>query len=131
MVFETGSATAVHNTTGVGVGLGSGVSIGLGVGGAQTTTTSISALAEKAAPPALKKTHWLVWSIGVGGPAFAVCASSDFEAAARIVALCAGALCLYLMFLNWKWNKNEYPPLMAQWERSWMCHKCGNIFVQD
>ena len=28
-----------------------------------------------------------------------------------------------------KWNEEEYPRLNAEWENSWICHKCGTAYV--
>jgi hypothetical protein len=27
-----------------------------------------------------------------------------------------------------KWNQDKLPTLVANWERTWFCHKCGSEF---
>ena len=30
---------------------------------------------------------------------------------------------------NRQWNDVEYPPIRAEWERKWLCTRCGEEFV--
>jgi len=126
LVYEQGTQnirTSSH-TTGGGVGFGRG---GLGVGGGSATTTttgrSQSIAAQRAAPPDKKK---------IGIP-------FTIAGAGLAIALIWGAIPIFLIalavggFLFWKfsqYNKNVYPPLYAEWQRSWLCNKCGTIYQQ-
>ena len=121
MIFEGGTSTAVHNT--MGVGATSGGSVGLA--GAQTTTSTITTLAASVAPPA-EKPKLFPTIMAVGGVALV---ASPLDAPLKVI----GALLFVGGFL-WlrsvkRWNKNELPRLLKDWEHSWLCHKCGNRFT--
>ena len=81
-----------------------GGKIGVGVGGSKTRSTNVSALAQRLAPPDKKSVHfaWFIFALPIG---------------------------IWLAIRAGIWNKNEYPKLYAQWEGSWICHKCGNTFA--
>lgn len=109
MAFESGTSSNVSQTSGVGVGM-SGGNVGVGVGGATTHSVSMTAIAQKVAPPQQQKVGCGLWVAGI-------------------------LLLPILPYAIWKamqaskWNKEEYPKLYAKWENSWICHKCGNTFV--
>jgi hypothetical protein len=123
MVFENGTATAVHNSSGVGVGIGSGGSVGLGFGGSRTTSTSISTLAAKVAPPQPRKMG--IFMAGIFLPVLALVTNN---AGVMFVAVLIAAGCFVMGMKMKRWNKTELPKLVAQWERRWLCHRCGNVF---
>jgi hypothetical protein len=31
---------------------------------------------------------------------------------------------------NRRWNRRQWPLLLAEWQRRWICHKCGTVFAQ-
>lgn len=124
MVFQSGTSTAVHDSTGVGFGLGSG-GPAVGFGGARTTSTSISSLAAQVAPPQPRPT-WL-YKIGVILPFPAFTQIEEKPLGAGIIIL-IGVVSFVLLSRTNRWNKKELPKLVAQWERRWLCHKCGTVF---
>lgn len=40
-------------------------------------------------------------------------------------------ICGKITYDRLKFNKEEWPALMNEWENSWMCHKCGSIFQPE
>lgn len=102
---------------------GGGGGSGFGVGGASTTTsgTSQSYLASKAAPPKKKPLALAIGIIVVGFLAFYV----QFLLALLILA--AGGFLAYKAF---RYNKEVYPGLRQEWQRSWHCNKCGTIYIE-
>ncbi len=121
IIYEAGTSTSVHNTSGVGFGAG-----GLGVGGATTTGASITTLAAKVAPPAkptLGCFPLITAPICIGLGAFTM---GD----------AGGGLGLLIWFgiLFWsiarvaKQSNRVWKPQYAKWEKQWLCHRCGNSF---
>lgn len=125
MVYQAGTSvintTTRGSTTGVGVGRG-----GLGFGSAstrQTTTgTQRTQLAERAAPPARRPAVLLVVLgivlslIGgaIGGPLLGLPVLAGFG---------------FFAWQGFVHNSSAYPALRERWERSWLCHRCGDIFT--
>ena len=130
MAFEGGTSTGVSHTTGVGVGVGSGGGLGLGIGGAKTTSTNMSLTAQKVAPPEKMSLKWML-GIAIFG-FLAIYSSSDVRGSNKFVMILFGLGALgfgsYKAYQIFQWNRQKHPELMAQWERSWLCHKCGNTF---
>ena len=129
MAFESGTSTSETKTTGLGVGMAGG-NLGLGVGGGTTRMTSMSILAQKVSPPQLQK---LTWANGLTVVGLLVIANGITSMAlgvilAGIVIFSPGA---YMIYSKRKWNREDYPRLLAQWEKSWLCHKCGHVFTLE
>lgn len=38
-------------------------------------------------------------------------------------------LCLLWAYNNYEWNKNTYPYILEEWNRKFICHQCGDIFL--
>lgn len=123
MVYQAGTSASMHHSVGVGVTSG-GV---LGLGGAQTTSASITTLAARVAPPELKKKSPLQLPIVLGAAVLFVVVDG-FIAKTSGVALFA--LVIVMQVQRFKWNHQTYPKLVEEWERSWVCHTCGNEFLQ-
>jgi len=124
VVYEHGTQNiqTTGRTYGSGVGLGRG---GFGVGlGSSTTSTkgkSQSIAAKNAAPPDKKKIIIPLALMGAGlFTAFAI------HGITGLLLVAVGG------FIFWKfsqYNSNTYPPLMEQWQRSWLCNWCGSMFT--
>lgn len=115
VVYEGGTGTQVSTTSGVGVGVGRG-GIGLGVGGAKTQSTTTSLLAQRVAPPQKKKVPAWIWLVGL-------LLLGYYGVGAILLAV--------LLYRNYRWNKTEWVSLYQQWEKSWLCQKCGHTFAID
>lgn len=125
VVYEQGTQNikTTGRTRGGGVGFGGG-GLGAGLGLARTTTkgTSQSIAAQKAAPPEKKKIAIPIMLI-IGG----LIAMGAIHMIVGLIMLAIGG------FLFWKfsqYNKQNYPPLYSEWQNSWLCNKCGAVFVQ-
>jgi hypothetical protein len=131
MIWESGTATGVHSSTGVGVGLGSGGGLGVGLGGATTQSASMTTLASRVAPPTQRKVGCMVLAMIPFGAALTFGA---FESGGELFFMgLVGAplvvIGITLIVKTLKWNKEEFPKLHADWERQWLCHRCGDIFT--
>lgn len=129
MIFDSGTATAIHNSTGVGVGIGSNGGIGLGVGGGKTTSTSVSTLAAKVAPPRKKKIILLIIAFVILLPNTLGALASTIAGGLFMLLIVAGLG--YLAYTRIRWNKNEYPVLLELWQRKWKCLTCGHEFIPE
>jgi hypothetical protein len=111
-------------TYGSGVGFGRGSLMG-GFGSATTTTTgkSQSIAAKKAAPPAKRP---IILAIGI----LAVGLVALFGFQAVLFGLILLAVGSFLFWKFYQYNKDTFPPLYAAWEKSWLCNKCGAVYVQ-
>jgi hypothetical protein len=126
LVYEQGTQNikTTGRTYGSGVGVGRG-GIGAGFGSARTTTTgkSQSLAAKKAAPPEKKP---IALAIGVIVIGLFIAIAIDAVA----VGLIAVAIGGFLFWTFYRYNKNTFPPLYAEWDKSWLCNKCGAVYVQ-
>lgn len=129
VAYRNGTSDIDTTTNTGGVGFAGGH---LGIGGASghTTGTQMTQLAQEVAPP--KKMGYvapIVIGIVVGFIVAALCdhISTNLE----FVGLIAFAAVVY--FLGYKkaylYNRDTYPQLMAQWNQSWLCMKCGHKFI--
>jgi hypothetical protein len=125
VVYEQGTQNikTKGRTMGSGVGVGRG-GLGAEFGTATTTTTgkSQSIAAQKAAPPEKKKIAIPILLIAGG-----IIIMAAMNVLVGLVALAIGG------FLFWKYfqyNKNTFPPLYDTWQQSWLCNKCGAIYMQ-
>ena len=120
MAFQSGTSTSTSTTTGMGFGSG-----GLGAFGAVSESSNVTLLAQTVAPPAKRATN--LWGIMLILGTMMLAAGLQ-----NIPVLIMGVLLIAVGFHFFrsavKWNKEEYPRLLAQWESSWICHKCGNTF---
>lgn len=129
MAYEQGTSTTTTRGTGTGQSIGSSTQGGFAVAqhNIQTSTTSTTRtpFAERAAPP----NNWiaapLVLLLMLGG--------------IYAILLIPGTLppqnwLLLLMILPAYWlyrliRSPKYREARAQWERTWICAACGNIFL--
>ena len=83
-------------------------------------------LAQAVAPPAQQDTSWLA-GIVVAFIAFVL-----FDDGGIIPGLVLGAIALLLFKSSVdadKYNKEVYPKEYRRWQRSYICHRCGNRFL--
>lgn len=125
MVYESGTSAGVHHT--LGVGLSSGGAIG--IGGAQTASTSMTELAAKVAPPEKIGISIIIWLLLAAVGYYAIAGPANAGAAKLTVGLFIGIPCIRTVFRAVKFNTRDYPALMEQWEKSWLCRRCGNSFT--
>lgn len=123
LVYEQGTQNirTTGRTYGGGGGIGRG-GLGGGFGSATTTTTGKqqTIAAQKAAPPDKKKIILPIIIIAVGIFLF-------FQMFPLGLLVTAGGGFLFWKF--YRYNSDTFPPLYAQWEKSWVCNKCGTVFT--
>lgn len=127
IAYTNGISDVTATTTGVGISSG-GV---LGVGGAKTSGTAQTALSQSVAPPS--KYSYL----------------RELFIAFVVIPIVFGLLNDLLLPFKWKWvfilsfvylyfhtykvafnyNQNIYPKDMEDWNKSWLCMKCGHRFI--
>ncbi|WP_410498126.1 hypothetical protein [Chitinibacter sp. S2-10] len=109
--------TSNIETTTAGAGLGGG---GLAGGAAKTSGTSQSNLAKKYEPPQKQSLFALIVTCTVIG------FIASFFWGPLLYAFVA--LGIYLAYLAYKENKNEFPIKYAKWNASFLCMRCENVF---
>jgi hypothetical protein len=107
---------------------------------ATTHGTQQSALSKKLAPPVkwsyLKVIGWSVLVfLSAGWLVFYVNsvttnAATVSSAPLMIFALISGAVFALLLFLVWKHNHSSYQTQYAQWDKSFICERCGTVSQQ-
>jgi hypothetical protein len=119
------------NSSSIGVGAAGG-HLGVGVGGTVSTGSQQSLLAQELAPPKKK-------AIGFGG-CLGCCLLMFgivcmFAGSGSDVIFVGTALTGIGILFYWKahrlseqFNETEYPKLLAAWERSFLCMRCGHRF---
>jgi hypothetical protein len=122
VVYESGTSNvnSKSNTTGVGIG---GGSIGVGIADTKTKGTVQTMLAKKVAPP-LEKTHgWATFSLLIG---LWLCYCSVYSLASIII-----LPSIYFIYTATMHNQKIFPLLYKEWQESWYCNKCGNIYQES
>ena len=107
---------------------------------ATTHGTQQSALSKKLAPPVkwsyLKVIRWSVLVfLSAGWLVFYVNsvttnATTVSSAPLTLFALISGAVFALLLFLVWKHNHSSYQTQYAQWDKSFICERCGTVSQQ-
>jgi hypothetical protein len=107
---------------------------------ATTHGTQQSALSKKLAPPVkwsyLKVIGWSVLVfLSAGWLVFYVNsvttnATNVSSAPLTLFALISGAVFALLLFLVWKHNHSSYQTQYAQWDKSFICERCGTVSGQ-
>ena len=135
VVYESGISNVHAQSSGVATGHGVRVTATT-----NTTGTVQTSASRRAAPPAKRSIIRLIISIGaifilING-FFAIIISTfwrnSHNFAELVVFIAAAAFCITLG-ARWlkkatHYNKNIYPHLMREWNNSYLCNRCNNIF---
>ena len=126
MIYNEGLSIINTQTVGSGVGVGRG---GMAFGGGSATTTGRqqTALSKQAAPPSKK--HAILWSglaVIMGIWTFTSFFPISFGS---FLLLGLTALAVRFALKAFQFNREEYPGMYARWEQSFMCNRCGEVFV--
>src|SRR5258708_1532890 len=110
------------------------------VGRATTRGTEQSALSKKLTPPVkwsyLKVTGWSVLVFLCAGwlvfyvNTVTTNATSVSSIPLTVFALISGAIFALLLFLVWRHNHSSYHTQYAQWDKSFICGRCGTVSQQ-
>ena len=92
---------------------------------AVTKGNTMTDLARSVAPPTKKEENW--WPTFV----FGALAYIGFENDSTILGLIGGLLAVggfYSIYEIDNYNKNVFPVEYDNWQNSYLCHRCGNVF---
>jgi hypothetical protein len=127
--------------TGLSAALVGGNGPDLVVGRATTQASHQSALSKQVSPPAkwsyLKVVSWSVLAfLCVGWLVFYINtvttnSSTVSSVPLTLFALISAASFALLLFLVWKHNHSAYQKRLAEWDRSFLCQRCGAVSQQD
>lgn len=147
VVYDEGSYTetskSTTNMSGGGVmmaGTAGGVYTSRQAGTTTTTTRGLSELAKKAAPPEKRKPireflGMLAGLVVVSLIATAILATllplPDFMIQLGAIAFFIWAMRRLIASTkrDLEYNRSEFPDRLEQWKNSWLCSKCGEIYV--
>ena len=118
-------------TTGVGIGAGGRVGVGIG----NTVGTQQTALSMMATPPKKKSTTslFIMGTLGIYFGLGLVLLVSGLSKSNWSLLLYIGAyaILIYTIHRRTVWNRTVYPQLRRDWERTYICLRCGNKFRLD
>ena len=130
VIYESGTSDISTTTNHAGIAIGKGFSIMPLFGRSRTSGTQQSQLAQKAAPPArfsLSRTIASTASIVVVGGIVAAIFLGTW--AFWLLALLVCGYTAFAIKQGLTYNKNQWPKAYQDWERRWMCHRCGTCFT--
>ena len=127
LVYESGVSHMHGESSTSGIGLDAG---GLGVGVASSRSTGVqkSALAERHAPPEKKSFNEEAVAVVLLLVIVVVAIASSAWVWA-LVGLGSGVVFVLLIRRDMRFNREEYPLLLEQWRRSFLCFRCGSTFA--
>ena len=140
LAYEEGLFRSEGRTRLRAVAVGSG-GPDLVVGRAATRGTGQSALSKKLTPPVkwsyLKVIGWSVLVFLFAGwlvfyvNTVTTKATTVSSAPLTLFALASGAIFALLLFLVWRHNHATYQARIAEWDRSFICQRCGAVALQQ
>jgi hypothetical protein len=123
MLYKAGTTNSSSVTTATAVSTSDG---GYVQGSASTSTESMTKLAAETAPPPRKNvTSPFVWAVISGVGLFS---TFGMPGNWRIIWLVVLLVSAPLAFTRKRYNRDVLPPLMAKWDRSFLCTRCGESF---
>ena len=127
LVYKEGAAEVATTSTGSGIGIGAG-GLGFGVGRSKTQGTQQSLLSKEVAPPTKMKWGGLALVCVIGAllalPTLLAGDSVGLGLFELVVAGVAG----WQVKKRWAFNSDDYPNLLARWQDSFLCTRCGERF---
>ncbi len=133
LIHKAGASTFEAATSAIGIGGGGEGFLG-GLVGASTSGRQRTKLSQEAAPPRRRELSTFEFAcLIVGAIMIFVNLSSVANPSGPnlwfiigIAGVANGGLRLYRVV---KWNRDEHPALQKRWEDSFMCMRCGDVFV--
>jgi len=96
------------------------------VGSSNTEGVQQTQLAAMAAPPARRNKAAAIWGGLVAGIVLSIFLPPCGLPLAALT-IVAGVI---TSIQDSKFNREVWPGLHAEWERKWMCHRCGHVFLK-
>lgn len=126
LIYREGLSHSVTNTTGTGFG-GARGGFGGGTMSAVSHGRSQTVLSKEAAPPSKKRVvTWLVLTVIFS---FLFLGSTKDFGVSTLVFAGVAALSIWMAMNNREYNATQFPELYSRWQRSFMCNRCGAVFV--
>lgn len=135
LVYKAGTASVVAHTHAAGAGL-SGDGPVVAAGSAYTAGRQQTLLSEQCAPPEQQPVGCAQVAM-VGGGIIAVVGffGEGLEEGARVLLSLIGLASLLLGFFLYRtasiFNSKEHPKVLAKWKQSFLCLRCGEVFVPN
>ena len=127
LIYQEGLAIINTRSQGSGVAFGSGGGAAFGSTSTHTTGTQQTALSKRAAPPAKK--HTILWAIAAAFVGFLTIGGLAKFSFMTLVFGGLTYLAVTQMLKAKAYNAAVFPTQYAQWERSFMCNRCGATFA--
>ena len=133
LVYENGISDLKGTQTSTGVGLSQG-GLGVGVARSKIRGTQQTALSKKATPPTKKSIFkrgalYFVGIFIVPMVLLAILQQSHNTVLGIVVVITYIAVAVWHLITRFKYNKTQFPQLFQNWDKSYMCHTCGSMFI--
>ena len=86
-------------------------------------------LSRVAAPPAKKP--WALWAATAAVSSLPVVANVRQPGTWTVLMMGIAALAAGFAFNAWTYNSRVHPALLERWQQSFLCNRCGNVFVSS
>jgi hypothetical protein len=126
MIYNEGLSIINAQTSTVGSGFGGG-GAAFGSASSHTTGRQQTQLSKQASPPGKKA--WLLWSAVAVICGFLALGSLAHPGVGLLFYVGITALAVRFALKGRAYNSEVYPELYQKWERSFMCNRCGEMFV--
>jgi hypothetical protein len=126
LIYNEGLAIINTTSASSGVAFGGG-GAAFGSSSTSTTGTQQTALSKQAAPP--RKKHTILWAILAGVLGFLALGGLADLSFSVIVFAALAALAGRMSLKAKAYNATKFPEEYANWERSFMCNRCGQVFA--
>jgi hypothetical protein len=127
LIYNEGLSIINTVSQGSGMAVGSGGGMAFGSHSSHTTGRQQTALSKQAAPP--NKRHWILWSSSAAIFGLITLGGLSHPSVGTFFTLGITALSVHFALAGKKYNAEVHPGLLARWEQSFMCNRCGEKFV--
>ena len=86
-------------------------------------------LSRVAAPPAKKP--WALWAAAAAVSSLPVLVHARQPGTGTLLMMGVAALTAGFAFNAWMFNSRVHPALLERWQQSFLCNRCGNVFVSS
>lgn len=126
LIYNEGLSTIHTQSTSVGSGVAGG---GMAFGSASTHSVGRqqTALSKQAAPP--DKKRWLLWSAAAVFVGLISLGNITHPGLWTLIGLGITAMSVKFAVSGRRYNLDVHPGLYQKWEQSFMCNRCGEMFV--
>ena len=127
LIYNEGLSIINTVSHGTGAAVGSGGGMAFGSHSSHTTGRQQTGLSKQAAPP--EKKHWILWSSCAVVCGFIALSGLSHPGFGTLVAIGLAVLSVRFALKGKEYNAQVLPGLLQQWDRSFMCNRCGEKFV--